>query len=72
MTLELCGRVFFQLPVRNPANAANAFKPFIPEPPNGAAISGIIDNEGFIAVRRDFGLISDFANGFNAVQYAFT
>ena len=72
MPLKLGGRILLQLPIRYAADTANAFKPFIPEPPNGAAISGIIDNEGFIAVRRDFGLISDFANGFNAVQYAFT
>ena len=72
MTFKLGGRIFLQFPIRYTAYAANTLKPFIPEPSDGAAISGIIDNEGFIAVSGNFGLISDGANGFNAVQYAFS
>lgn len=70
MALELRGRVFFQLPVRYAANAANAFKPFIPEPADGTAISGIIDNEGFIAVRGNFSLVSHPVNGLDTMQDA--
>ena len=67
MPLELGGRILLQLPVRYAADSANAFKPFISEPSDGAAIPGIIDNEGFIAVGRDFGLISDWPDNFNTV-----
>ena len=71
MTLELGGRILLQFPVRYAAYTANALKPFISEPSDGAAIPGIVYDEGFIAVGRDFGLISHRANGFDAVQYAF-
>ncbi len=72
MAPELCWRIFFQLPLRYAANPANAFKPFISKPAGGAAIPGIVDDESFIAVGGDFGLVSDLANDFDAVQYAFS
>ena len=72
MALELGGRIFLQFPLRYAAYAADPLKPLVPEPADGPAVPGIIDDECFIAMGGDFGLISDRADGFNAMQYAFS
>jgi hypothetical protein len=69
MALELGGRILLQFPVRYAAHTANVFKPFIAEPAGGPAVSGIVDDEGFIAVRGNFSPVPNFVNGLDAMQY---
>ena len=68
MALELCRRVFFELPLGNTANAAGSLEPFVPQPAGGTAVSGIGDHEGLVAVRRDPGLIARHLHRLDAVQ----
>jgi hypothetical protein len=60
--------VFLQLPLGNSANAAHPLEPFVPEPARGTAVSGIIDDEGFIAMSCDLGLISYSRDRFDTMQ----
>ena len=64
------GGIFFQLPVWNAACAARALEPFVPEPPGGAAVSGVVDHKNTVAVGGDSGLISHLFNGPDTVQHS--
>ena len=63
MTFELCGRVFFEFPVRHTACAAGTIEPFVAKPSGSTAVSGVVRHEGFIAVGRDTGLVTHDVDG---------
>lgn len=67
MAFKLSGRVFFQLPIRNTADSANPLEPLVSEPPGSPAVSGVVDDEGFIAVGGNLGLVSEYFDGFDAM-----
>jgi len=72
MTFKLSGRVFFKLPFGNPANPAYTFEPLVSQPPGGAAVTGIVYHEGFVAVGGNPGLVSEFFDCFDTMQNTFS
>jgi len=72
VTAKHGGGIFFQLPVWNTACFARSFKPFVPEPPGGTAVAGVVDHKGTVAVGRNPGLVAHFLDGTDTVQYALT
>jgi hypothetical protein len=52
--------IFFQFPFWNGTFIANPTEPFVSEPPCGAAVFRISDDEPLLAVGHDFGLISNY------------
>lgn len=72
MSLELSGRIFFQLPIRNSAHPAHPFEPFVSQPTGGPAVAGVGYNKSFIAVSCDPGLIPHLFDGFDTMQDSFS
>jgi len=70
MTSELCGRVFFEFPIRDAACAAGTVEPFVSKPSCSAAVSGVVHHERFVAVRCDTGLVTHCIDGFYTVKDA--
>ena len=71
MTPETGGCVFFKLPLGHPADGTDPLKPFVSQPAGGAAVPGIVDHNGFVAVGGYPGHGALEFNGFNPVQKAF-
>ena len=71
MAFKIGRRVFFNLPIGNTTGPAHAPEPFVPEPACRAAVSGISNHKGFIAVGCDPGLVSDSVNRLNSMQQPF-
>ena len=63
-------RIFFQFPVRDTAGTARSFEPFVPEPPGGAAVSGVVDHKNTVAVGGNSGLVAHLFNGPDTVQHS--
>ena len=68
MALEMGGRILCQLPVGNPADTADPFKPFISQPACGPAVSGISDQKRFVAVGCNPGLTADDIDRLDSMQ----
>ena len=71
MSFEISGCKFFHLPIGNAAGPANTSNPFVSEPASRPAVSGVFNHKGFVAVRRDSGLISHAVNRLDAMQQPF-
>lgn len=72
MTLEACGIVFLQFPIRYFAYCADLAEPLVAQPPRRPAAAGIVDDKSLTAVGGDPCLFADFVHIFDAVQYALT
>jgi len=70
VTAKHGGGIFFQFPVWNTARVARSFKPFVPEPPGGTAVAGVVDHKGTVAVGRNPGLVAHFLDGTDTVQHS--
>ena len=68
MTSELCGRIFFEFPLRDTACAAGTIEPFVAKPSCCTAISGIVHHKYFITMGRDTRLVTHDFDGFDTVK----
>ena len=67
---KLCGVVFGEFPIRNPAGTADTLEPFVSQPAGGPAVAGVVHAKRFVAVGGDCGLLSSLFNGSDSVQNA--
>ena len=68
MARESGRRVLGYFPVGNAADATDPFEPLVPKPAGCAAVSGIGDCEGLVAMGRDSSLIADGIDCSDAMQ----
>ena len=68
MAFKSGGRILGHFPVGNTANTTDSPEPFVSEPASRPAVSGISDQKGLVAVRRNSGLVPQKLNGLDSMQ----